>query len=174
MCDGYTSSSILWLYIKRIFPNANLNFTVHEHKQHGLEDKVEYIIEEHYNLVLVLDAGSFDGEFMRRLQEAGIEVLCEDHHMLPDDYDMEKETPSNAIIINNQLSPNYSNKSLCGAGVVYKFCEVLDDILGINLSKEFIDLVALGEIADVMNRCDVETNYIITVSYTHLTLPTKA
>ena len=161
MCDGYTSSSILWLYIKRIFPNANLNFTVHEHKQHGLEDKVEYIIEEHYNLVLVLDAGSFDGEFMRRLQEAGIEVLCEDHHMLPDDYDMEKETPSNAIIINNQLSPNYSNKSLCGAGVVYKFCEALDDILGINLSKEFIDLVALGEIADVMNRCDVETNYII-------------
>ena len=65
--------------------------------------------------------------------------------MLPDDYDMEKETPSNAIIINNQLSPNYSNKSLCGAGVVYKFCEVLDDILGINLSKEFIDLDELIE-----------------------------
>lgn len=74
---------------------------------------------------------------------------------------MEKETPSNAIVINNQLSPNYPNKSLCGAGVTYKFCEVLDDILGINLAYEFIDLAALGEIADVMNRCDVETNYII-------------
>lgn len=161
MCDGYTSSSILWLYIKRIFPKANLNFTIHEHKQHGLEDKVEYIIEEHYNLVVVPDAGSFDGEFMRQLQEAGIEVLCADHHSLPEDYEMEQETPSNVIVINNQLSTNYSNKSLCGAGVVYKFCEVLDNMLGIDLAKEFIDLAALGEIADVMNRCDVETNYII-------------
>ena len=98
---------------------------------------------------------------MRQLQEIGTEVLCLDHHTLPDDYDMEKETPSNAIVINNQLSPNYPNKSLCGAGVVYKFCEVLDDVLGINLANEFIDLAALGEIADVMNRCDVETNYII-------------
>jgi single-stranded DNA-specific DHH superfamily exonuclease len=31
-CDGFTSSSILWLYIKNIFPNAKLNFTIHEHK----------------------------------------------------------------------------------------------------------------------------------------------
>ena len=160
--DGYSSSSILWLYIKKVFPSSNLDFTIHEHKQHGLEDKTDWFInEEQYDLIIAPDAASFDGKFMRQLQEIGTEVLCLDHHTLPDDYDMEKETPSNAIIINNQLSPNYPNKSLCGAGVVYKFCEVLDDVLGINLANEFIDLAALGEIADVMNRCDVETNYII-------------
>lgn len=160
--DGSSSSSILWLYIKKVFPSSNLDFTIHEHKQHGLEDKINWLIDdEHYDLVVAPDAGSFDGSFMRQLQEVGTEVLCLDHHQLPEDYDMKKETPSNAIVINNQLSPNYSNKSLCGAGVVYKFCEVLDDILGINLANEFIDLAALGEIADVMNRCDVETNYII-------------
>lgn len=160
--DGSSSSSILWLYIKKVFPSSNLDFTIHEHKQHGLEDKINWLIDdEHYDLVIVPDAGSFDGSFMRQLQEVGTEVLCLDHHQLPEGYDMRKETPSNAVVINNQLSPNYSNKSLCGAGVVYKFCEVLDDILGINLAYEFIDLAALGEIADVMNRCDVETNYII-------------
>ena len=160
--DGSSSSSILWLYIKKVFPSSNLDFTIHEHKQHGLEDKINWLIDdEHYDLVIVPDAGSFDGSFMRQLQEVGTEVLCLDHHQLPEGYDMRKETPSNAIVINNQLSLNYSNKSLCGAGVVYKFCEVLDDILGINLAYEFIDLAALGEIADVMNRCDVETNYII-------------
>ena len=160
--DGSSSSSILWLYIKKVFPSSNLDFTIHEHKQHGLEDKINWLIDdEHYDLVIVPDAGSFDGSFMRQLQEVGTEVLCLDHHQLPEDYDMKKETPSNAIVINNQLSPNYPNKSLCGAGVVYKFCEVLDDVLGINLANEFIDLTALGEIADVMNRCDVETNYII-------------
>lgn len=160
--DGSSSSSILWLYIKKVFPSSNLDFTIHEHKQHGLEDKINWLIDdEHYDLVIVPDAGSFDGSFMRQLQDVGTEVLCLDHHQLPEGYDMREETPSNAIVINNQLSPNYSNKSLCGAGVVYKFCEVLDDILGINLAYEFIDLAALGEIADVMNRCDVETNYII-------------
>ena len=160
--DGSSSSSILWLYIKKVFPSSNLDFTIHEHKQHGLEDKINWLIDdEHYDLVIVPDAGSFDGSFMQQLQDVGTEVLCLDHHQLPEGYDMREETPSNAIVINNQLSPNYSNKSLCGAGVVYKFCEVLDDILGINLANEFIDLAALGEIADVMNRCDVETNYII-------------
>lgn len=70
-------------------------------------------------------------------------------------------TASNTIIINNQLSERYINKSLCGAGVVYKFCEVLDDILNISQAYEYIDLVALGEIADVMDRTTSETNYLM-------------
>ena len=28
--DGYTSSAILWLYIKHLFPEAKLEFTVHD------------------------------------------------------------------------------------------------------------------------------------------------
>ena len=63
--------------------------------------------------------------------------------------------------MNNQLSPNYNNKALCGAGVTYKFCEVLDDELGIELAHNFIDLAALGEIADVMDKTDTEVNYIM-------------
>lgn len=163
MCDGYTSASILWLYIKSIFSNARLDFTVHTHKEHGLEDKVEWILNENkWDLILVPDAGSFDGQEMRRLAAEGIDVLVIDHHSLPDGYDMAAETPSTAIIINNQLSPSYSNKSLCGAGMTYKFCEVLDDILGINNAVSYLDLSALGEIADVMSRATSETNYIIT------------
>lgn len=57
-CDGFTSSSILWLYIKNIFPQAKLDFTVHEHKAHGLEDKIDWLeYEVHYDLVVVPDAG---------------------------------------------------------------------------------------------------------------------
>jgi len=46
--------------------------------------------------------------------------------------------------------------------VTYKFCEVLDDTLGVELSRNFLDLVALGEIADVMDKTTAETNYLIT------------
>ena len=162
--DGFTSSSILWLYIKHIFPEANLEFTVHEHKQHGLDDKVAWITDEaRWDLVIVPDAGSYDVEEHRALCELGMDVICLDHHeQLYDEHGVPvKSDLPTAIIVNNQLSPRYSNKSLCGAGVVYKFCEVLDNILGINQAHNYIDLAALGEIADVMDRTDTETNYIM-------------
>ena len=166
MCDadGYTSSSILWLYIKHIFPEARLEFAVHEHKQHGLNDKVDWITDEaKWDLVVCPDAGSYDVIEHRALGELGMDVICLDHHeQLYDN----KGNPvisdlPNTIVVNNQLSPDYSNKSLCGAGVVYKFCEVLDEILGIDQAHNYIDLAALGEIADVMDRTNIETNYIM-------------
>lgn len=162
--DGFTSSAILWLYIKKIFPEARLEFTVHEHKQHGLDDKIDWICDEaKWDLVICPDAGSYDVKEHRMLGELGMDVICLDHHdQLYDD----KGNPvvSNlptAIIVNNQLSPDYPNKSLCGAGVVYKFCEVLDEMLGIQQAHNYIDLAALGEIADVMDRTNIETNYIM-------------
>lgn len=163
-CDGFTSSSILWLYIKHLFPEAKLEFTVHEHKQHGLDDKIDWIEDEaRWDLIIVPDAGSYDVEEHKRLGELGMDVLVWDHHEQQYDENGNPITSDlpNTIIVNNQLSPNYANKSLCGAGVVYKFCEVLDDILGINQAHNYIDLAALGEIADVMDKTNTETNYII-------------
>lgn len=163
-CDGFTSSSILWLYIKNIFPQAKLDFTVHEHKAHGLEDKIDWLeYEVHYDLVLCPDAGSYDIECHKRLMEVNTDVICLDHHeqLYDDNGNPVVSNFPNTIVVNNQLSPKYSNKSLCGAGVVYKFCQVLDKILGINQAFNYIDLAALGEIADVMDRTDTETNYIM-------------
>lgn len=163
-CDGFTSSSILWLYIKHIFPEARLEFTLHDHKQHGLDDKVTWICDEaKWDLVICPDAASYDVEEHRALGELGMDVICLDHHEQL--YD-ENGNPvisdlPNTIVVNNQLSPEYRNKSLCGAGVVYKFCEILDEMLGINQAHNYIDLAALGEIADVMDRTDIETNYIM-------------
>ena len=162
--DGFTSSAILWLYIKQLFPDALLEFTVHTHKQHGLDDKIDWIEDEcDCDLVVVPDAGSYDVEEHRRLHAAGIDCLVIDHHeqLYDDSGNPVVSTESNTVVINNQLSPDYANKSLCGAGVVYKFCEVLDDILGIKQAHNYIDLVALGEIADVMDRTNTETNYLM-------------
>ena len=170
-CDGFTSSSILWLYIKHIFPDARLEFTLHDHKQHGLDDKVTWICDEaKWDLVICPDAASYDIEEHRALGELGMDVICLDHHEQL--YD-ENGNPvisdlPNTIVVNNQLSPEYRNKSLCGAGIVYKFCEILDEMLGINQAHNYIDLAALGEIADVMDRTDIETNYIMLEGLKHI------
>lgn len=163
--DGFTSSSILWLYIKEIFPDAKLNFIVHEHKQHGLNDVI-LLIEDNpkYDLVICPDSASYDIKEHQRLMQLGIDCLVLDHHeqLYDDNGEPVISNFKNTIIVNNQLSDNYNNKSLCGAGVTYKFCEVLDDILEKQLSHKFLDLVALGEIADVMDKTTSETNYLIT------------
>lgn len=169
--DGFTSSAILWLYIKHIFPDAHLSFTVHEHKTHGLEDKIDWLIEDNQvDLVICADAASYNVEEVKRLAEINTDVCILDHHS--QEYDNDGNpitiTSSNAVVVNNQLSPKYTNKSLCGAGVVYKFCEVLDDILGIQQAHNYIDLAALGEIADVMDRTDIETNYIMMEGLKHI------
>ena len=44
----------------------------------------------------------------------------------------------------------------------------MDDILGIQQAHNYIDLAALGEIADVMDRTDIETNYIMMEGLKHI------
>lgn len=78
MCDGYTSSSILWNYIKDFYPEANLHFLCHEHKDHGLEDTWEKIDEEHWDLLVLPDAGSNDYEYHKLFKEKGTDIIVLD------------------------------------------------------------------------------------------------
>lgn len=56
--DGFSSSAILWNYTKKVFPDTNLSFTCHTHKQHGLEDKIDWLCDEcDFDLVVLPDAG---------------------------------------------------------------------------------------------------------------------
>ena len=169
--DGINSAAILWNYIKTIYPEADLHYWMHEGKGHGLSDVIDHFINEvWYDLILIPDAGSFDVKYFWQLNEVGTDVLVLDHHtqqFLPDGSPVINDCPT-AIVINNQLSPKYANKDLCGAGVTYRFCNVLDKILDIYLSKKFIDLAAVGNIGDVMFQGDPETRYIIMEGLHHI------
>lgn len=161
--DGYSSSSLLWNYIKDFYPEANLKYICHEHKAHGLEDIIDEVEQCGFDLILVLDAGSGDSAYYERLENVGTECICVDHHAF-DSY------PTHCICVNNQLSEHYPNKSLCGAGVVYKFCQVLDKILCPKnpRSSYYLDLVAMAEIADCMSPADPETRYYISKGLTQI------
>ena len=39
-CDGFTSSAIMYLYIKDWFPDTIITYVLHEGKQHGLQDHI--------------------------------------------------------------------------------------------------------------------------------------
>ena len=154
--DGFTSSAIIWMYTKLISPEAKLHYKVHTGKQHGLEDMMDEIVEDDikYSLIILPDSSSNDEEYHLELKDIGIPCLVLDHHI----YD---GNTFNAVIINNQLSPNYTNKDLTGAGVVYQFCRYIDEKLGINYADNFIDLAALGIISDMGSVLNYENRYII-------------
>ncbi len=157
--DGYTSAALLLNYLNRLFPYWVQNcvtYKTHEGKQHGLNDQdfSEYL-EKNIRLVIIPDAASNDYIEHKWLADHNIDCLILDHHEVDNGYS------NNAVVINNQLSKSYPTKSLCGGGVVYKFCCYFDKIMGTNYAIEFEDLAALAEISDMMNIRDFETHYII-------------
>ena len=161
--DGYTSSSLLINYLNSLFPGYvqnNISYRVHEGKQHGL---ILETIPEDVKLVIAPDASSNDYEVHQQLRKRGIDVLVIDHH--------EAEKISEyACIINNQLC-DYPTKSLSGVGMVYKFCSYIDSLLNIDNANQFIDLVALGLIADVMLMKDFETKHLVNLGLKQITNP---
>lgn len=155
-CDGFTSSAIIYLYIKQWFPESKITYILHEGKQHGLQDHIDNITEkEQYGLIILPDSSSNDEQYHDILGQLNIPVLVLDHHIL------ETEISKNAIIINNQSSENYLNKSLTGAGVVWQFCRYIDKKINKNFSDQLIDLAALGIIGDMGNITNLENRYII-------------
>lgn len=156
MCDvdGTTSSAVLVNYLYREFPTIDLVLKHHLGKQHGLGDK-DIVIEDGIKLVIVPDAGTNDLEEIEVLYKRDIEVLTLDHH------ELENEYPKYGVLINNQTSKRVKNKSLSGVGIVYKFLCAFSEYYYLDSPEEFLDIVALGNIADVMDAKSPETRYYI-------------
>ena len=151
--DGYTSASILINYLKRRFPNIDIQWALHPGKEHGIVLKD---IPEDREIIFVPDAGSNNIEEQKALVDQGKTVIILDHH------DVEVEGDSGAIIVNNQFSPAFENKFMSGAGVVYMFITLMDDLYypGQPIARDYLDLTAIGIIADAMNMTSLGNNYI--------------
>ena len=152
--DGYTSAALLYNYLYKMAPSkvGNISFRIHNGKEHGVI--LEETLDKGYNLVIIPDAGSNQYAEHKALREAGIDVLVLDHHEC-------EHYSEDAVVINNQLSDRYSNKSISGVGVVYKFCKVIDELTKQDLADNYLDLVALGMVADMMDMRSIETKHLI-------------
>lgn len=151
--DGYTSASILINYLKRRFPNNNIQYALHPGKEHGivLED-----IPTECDLIFVPDAGSNNYEEQKTLISQNKTVIILDHH------DVDNYENTGAILVNNQFSPNFTNKNMSGAGIVWMFIKRMDEIYyyGNEIYEDYMDLAAIGIIADAMNMTELGNNYL--------------
>lgn len=151
--DGITSTIILARYMKKINPNWSIRILVHEGKERGLQDDELFIPIKNSKLLynydvkflIIPDGGTNDVE---QADELDMDILVLDHHTIT--------TPiTNGVLINNQNEKN-NNVSTKGSGclVVHKFLQALDNKFNVNYSAEYIDLVALSLVSDVMDMSD--------------------
>lgn len=163
--DGFTSGAIMWNYIHALAPEQKIYFLLHEHKQHGLEDCCQMILDREvdYDLIVLPDSSSNDFKYHELLGERGTRCLILDHHEVD-----EKIFSNYACIINNQLSERYTNKELTGAGVAWQFCRYYDQLHSINHSNNLIDLAALGICGDMGSVLSMENRYIMHAGFANI------
>jgi single-stranded-DNA-specific exonuclease len=155
-CDGFTSSALLINYLYDHFPawvQNSLDWFIHSGKQHGLSDVDVEWAAANYSLILCPDASSNDYEYHLAFIDKGVDIVVLDHH------EAEIVSP-NAIVVNNQLC-DYPNKHLSGVGITWQFCRYLDSLLGTHYAENYLDLVALGNTADMMSLQSIETKHLI-------------
>ena len=155
--DGYTSAAYIKGFIEDISPETEIVCVGSYQKEHGLilKDIEPYI--DHLNLIIIPDAGSGSESisiFKTIKEKYDIPILVLDHH------EIDNEVLKYATVINCN-DGYYPNNTLSGVGVVHKFCLAYAQIYGINekVCNYYLDLVALGMIADSMDMRNFETRY---------------
>ena len=152
--DGATSTAILFKYFEFIGVNAEIYIPDRIKDGYGIsKNSIDHFFRKKVNLLVSLDCGTNDAEFISYAREKGIEIIVIDHHEV-------KSLGSPLSIINPKLKGDTSNlNNLCTAGLVFLFVIGLNRELRkknffknkeeINL-KELLDIVAVGTICDLV------------------------
>lgn len=123
-------------------------------RQARMEENIRKISE--CNLLILIDSSSNDTKACKKIvEDFGIDIIVLDHHAI------ERENPYVTLVNPQQEGDEYPNKSISGAGVVFKVVQVLEDTLQQVDPFQYMDLVAVGMYADVMRVDVLENRFMI-------------
>jgi single-stranded-DNA-specific exonuclease len=151
--DGVTSAALLIRTLTRL--GANVVHRIPHRKRDGYDIKPDTADEAHaegVSLIITADCGVTACSSIERAQTLGVDIVITDHHepgaVLPD---------AVAVINPMRRDSTYPFPHLAGVGVALKFAQALVRRLGYDDKKfveRYLDLAALGTIADVMPLLD--------------------
>lgn len=160
--DGVMSNYILYRALKRC--NADVDYRIPDRIEDGYgmnETMVREAYDAGIQVLLTCDNGIAALLPIAYAKNLGMTVVVTDHHDIPFEYDEDGrkeyiQSVADAVIDPKQEDCSYPYKQLCGAGVAYKFVQVLYETCGIDVeeAEEFIEFVAMATICDVMELKD--------------------
>lgn len=106
---------------------------------------VESIYAEGTRLLITVDCGIRSYTEVALARAIGLEVIITDHHSVPDAL-----PPANAVVDPKRPDSRYPFSELSGTGVAYALAQTL---LG-SAAEEYLDLVAVATVADIVPLCD--------------------
>ncbi len=145
--DGVTSTAQLVLILKQIQAKYAYYSPDRETDGYGLhEDKVSWMIENGYQVLVTLDCGISNEKEVAKAIEAGIQVVIIDHHKPAQDL-----PPAHVIINPHVYEQDAFYQNLCGAGLTLFFVRALSQYLEIAIDDDlYYQLAAIGTVADIV------------------------
>jgi single-stranded-DNA-specific exonuclease len=150
--DGMTACAIYLQGLRKLGGTAEAYLPHRMREGYGLNrTAIEHLAACGTRVLLTADCGSTSHSEVARARELGMEVIVTDHHELPD------PAPKATALINpKRTDSRYPFTGLCTAGIAFK---LIGAVSGRSI-EEYLDLVALGTVADVMPLLD-ENRYLV-------------
>ena len=156
--DGTTSVIILEEAIKNLKGEISaIYFPDREKENYGLtETGLNFLSPFAPALLICLDLGITNFKEVKLAREKGFKVIIIDHH------EALKEIPEVLILVDpKQKTDKYPFKQLAACGVVYKLAQLMfKNKIPSALEQNFLELTALGTLADMMAEIDDNKIYI--------------
>ncbi len=169
--DGVTSVTSLYLYLRSLGACVSSYIPNRIGEGYGMSTgAVDRLIEDGVDLIITVDTGITANEEIAHAAALGVDTVVTDHHECHGDLPV-----CTAVVNPHRPDCTYPFKELAGVGVVFKLicaCEAArtgaspSEAFG-SAARQFIDLVAIGTIADVMPLND-ENRFIVSRGLTML------
>ncbi len=143
--DGLTASALLYRYLE--ISGGNVSYYIPDrHKEgYGLnKESIEKLKSHGIRLIITVDNGISAIDEAEYIKELGMQLIVTDHH-LPG----EKMPDAVAVVDPHRDDCLLEFKDYVGAGVAFKLICALEGEAN-EITDRFLDLVALGTVADVM------------------------
>ena len=149
--DGITSLIILKETIENLGGEIKLIYFSFREDGYGLNKKaLRFLKSKAPALLICLDLGVGNFEEVKTAKKYGFEVMIVDHHNI-----IGKLPPASIIVDPRQKGDKSPFDFLAAVGVVFKLSkEILPKSLFKKLERSFLELAALGTIADLMPQID--------------------
>lgn len=153
--DGMSSVTLLTRGLREVGVESDWRLPNRFGDGYGLSvAAIDEMYEAGARYLITVDTGITANLEIAHAKELGMAVMVIDHHQPSGD-----GLPVSDVLLDpHQEGDEYPNPELCGVGVAYKFICALYQKLGLPEPTKFLDLVALGTLADLVqmtpeNRC---------------------
>lgn len=145
-CDGVTSTALLLQYLREEGADVFYYIPSRDHEGYGLnKEAIDTVRHRGAQLIITVDNGISSVEEAEYIYSLGMRLVITDHHQLGD------TLPRAEAVVNPHRIENHLRfRDYCGVGVAFKLiCALYDGDIQ-ELINRYIDLVAIGTIADVV------------------------